>query len=581
LENQLFKIYLEWAINLKYNIAFLQQKTSTKTKTTILVLGLFFVLSLFFVYMQYATTKEFIMQSQKAYEKKLNSIYKESVVRIENFYFNRGLANLNSFGIKEALKNKDTNQLLKLSLSRWHILSNENSFLKTMIFYDEEGSLLTYLGEKPAQEIKKLNFTYQDSNFIYNNNELNYRIIVPSSSKKGYLVFIISSSYFLSEIYHFANIESYIISKNETPWIFISLEESKNSPLTSYINKEHKVPNLFKLENSIFATHHIAIDNSNTQKNFEILFFQDITTGQERLSQTVLKSFFLISILGTIALIVLHYGFKVLIVRLEQSQEELSLLNKNLEQRVEKEVALKIKKEEEAQEKERILVHQSKLASMGEMIGSIAHQWRQPLTQLSSILILIELMFEKGKLTEVKLRDSIHEAEEQITFMSKTIDDFRNFFKPNKEKNSFSPKKNIEKTLCLISSSLENHNIQTNLEFQNEFLVHGYENEFSQVILNILNNAKDILLERKIDTPKITIVIDTYEKKSRIQICDNGGGIQLSPIQKVFEPYVTTKHASSGTGIGLYMSKNIIEKSMNGSLEVSNIDEGACFTIFL
>lgn len=566
---------------MKYNIAFFQKKTSTKTKTTILVLGMFFVLSLFFVYMQYTTTKEFIIQSQKAYEKKLNSIYKESIVRIEKFYHNRGLANLNSFGIEDALKNKDTTQLFKLSLSRWNILSHENIFLKSMIFYGEDGGMLTYLGEKPTKKIEQLNFTYQDSNFLYNNNDLNYRIIVPSSSKKGYLVFIISSSYFLSEIYHFANIESYIISKKEMPWIFISLEESKNSLLTSYINKKHKVPNLFKLENSIFATHHIAIDNSHTHKNFEILFFQDITTGQERLSQTVLKSFFLISILGTIALIVLHYGFKVLIVRLEKSQEELSLLNKNLEQRVEKEVALKIKKEEEAQEKERILVHQSKLASMGEMIGSIAHQWRQPLTQLSSILILIELMFEKGKLTEIKLRNSIHEAEEQITFMSKTIDDFRNFFKPNKEKNTFSPKENIEKTLCLISSSLENHNIQTNLEFHNEFLVHGYENEFSQVILNILNNAKDILLERKIITPKITIVIDTYQKKSRIQICDNAGGIHLSPIQKVFEPYVSTKHASSGTGIGLYMSKNIIEKSMQGSLVVSNNSTGACFTIVL
>jgi signal transduction histidine kinase len=561
---------------LKFNINSLQKNTSTKTKTTVLVVGMFFVLSLFFIYMQYATTKEFIQESQKAYEKKLNSIFTESIIRVKKFYHNRGLANLNSYGIQEALKNKDKKRLINLSKNRWDILSHENNFLSSMIFFDNEKNILTYLGEKPPK--KNLS---NDSSFIYDKNKrLNYRIVIPSPKQNGYLVFIIKPTYFLSEIYHLANIESYIISKYDS--IFISLKKSQDLHLSKFLN-EHKnnIPKLFNINSNIFTTHNIDIKDIDNKKNFKIAFFQDITSGQQRLSQTVLKSFLLISILGTILLIVLHYGFKVLIVRLEESQEKLFSLNKNLEKRVKEEVALKTKKEKEAKEKERILIHQSKLASMGEMIGSIAHQWRQPLTQLSSILVLIELMFEKGKLKKEELRESIEEAEEQISFMSKTIDDFRNFFKPDKEKKIFSPKKSIEKSLSLISSSLENNHINIKLNFKEEKEIDGYENEFSQVILNILSNAKDILIEKQIKNPEISIQIDIFENNSRIQICDNAGGIDLTPIEKIFEPYVSTKHASSGTGIGLYMSKNIIEKSMNGSLNVLNNDKGACFIIIL
>ncbi|PHO11457.1 hypothetical protein CPG38_12885, partial [Malaciobacter marinus] len=408
---------------------------------------------------------------------------------------------------------------------------------------------------------------------------------IESINKKGYLVFFIDPLFFLSEIYHLANIESYILFDNQ----LLFLEKFKNSNLKNHLNRNKKsLKTNFELDNKLYSTHRISLLKDNHNKKIEIIFFQDITSGQERLSFTVLKAFFLLSILGTISLIVLHYGFKVLIDRLElsnsnleKSQEELSLLNKNLEKKVEQEVALKIKKENEAKEKERILVHQSKLASMGEMIGSIAHQWRQPLTQLSSVLVLVELKYERGKLTLKELRESIHQSQEQIEFMSKTIDDFRNFFKPNKQKDFFSPYKSVQSALSLISSGFENYNIKVNLKFEDEVLINGYESEFSQVILNILSNSKDAFIEKQIANPIITVTISKEDKNSKIVLCDNAGGINLIPIEKVFEPYVTTKHASSGTGIGLYMSKNIIEKSMNGSLSVSNNKNGVCFEIIL
>jgi len=567
---------------LKFDINSLHDNTSTKTKTIVLVLGMFFILSLFFIYLQYSTTKEFINESQHEYEKKLNSIYKESIYRIKKFYKNRGLANLNSFEIEKSLELNNKKRLFELSKKRWEILSNENNYLKTMAFYDHNKKLITYLGEKPSLNIQ----INKDLNFIINNKkDLNFKVSIESINKKGYLVFFIDPLFFLSEIYHLANIESYILFDNQ----LLFLEKFKNSNLKNHLNRNKKsLKTNFELDNKLYSTHRISLLKDNHNKKIEIIFFQDITSGQERLSFTVLKAFFLLSILGTISLIVLHYGFKVLIDRLElsnsnleKSQEELSLLNKNLEKKVEQEVALKIKKENEAKEKERILVHQSKLASMGEMIGSIAHQWRQPLTQLSSVLVLVELKYERGKLTLKELRESIHQSQEQIEFMSKTIDDFRNFFKPNKQKDFFSPYKSVQSALSLISSGFENYNIKVNLKFEDEVLINGYESEFSQVILNILSNSKDAFIEKQIANPIITVTISKEDKNSKIVLCDNAGGINLIPIEKVFEPYVTTKHASSGTGIGLYMSKNIIEKSMNGSLSVSNNKNGVCFEIIL
>ena len=569
---------------MKFDINSLHDNISTKTKTTVLVLGMFFTLSLFFIYLQYSTTREFINESQHEYEKKLNSIYEESTLRVKEFYKNRALANLNSFGIQKAIEAKDVRNLLELSKKRWDILSSENNYLESMVFYDNDRKLITYLGKRPDSNIDISN----NSNFVINEkSELNFKVTVPLISDKGYLVFFINPSFFLSEIYHLANIESYILFNKR----IIFLENEGNSSLKNHLNlNKNDLKGNFELEKRLYTTHRIAILKETTKYNYkiDIVFFQDITSGQERLSYTVFKAFLLISILGPIALIVLHFGFKVLIVRLEQSnsdleqsQNDLSLLNKNLEKRIEYEVSLKIKKENEAKEKERILIHQSKLASMGEMIGSIAHQWRQPLTQLSSILVLIELKYERNKLKAEELSSLTKQAEEQIGFMSKTIDDFRNFFKPNKEKNLFSPYQSIKNALSLIRSSLDNHNINVQLDFKDEVLINGYESEFSQVILNILSNSKDAFIEKQIELPLINIYISKFENNAKIEICDNAGGIKLTPLEKVFEPYISTKHASSGTGIGLYMSKNIIEKSMNGSLSVSNKEEGACFTIIL
>ncbi len=239
------------------------------------------------------------------------------------------------------------------------------------------------------------------------------------------------------------------------------------------------------------------------------------------------------------------------------------------------------KKVEEVRQKDKLLIQQSRQAAMGEMIENIAHQWRQPLNQLSLIQNNIFIEHMLGKLNEKNMQGYQEQSEKLMHYMTDTIDDFRNFFQPDREKHSFDICKAIHKTEALITSTLKQHSIKVTFDCHDTLSVYGHENEFSQVILNIFNNAKDALVERKVRDPHILIRISQKIDHFFIEICDNGKGIDVTIIDKIFDPYFTTKFKSQGTGIGLYMSKMIIENSMQGTLSVRNIDEGACFSIRL
>ena len=217
----------------------------------------------------------------------------------------------------------------------------------------------------------------------------------------------------------------------------------------------------------------------------------------------------------------------------------------------------------EKEEQKELLIHQSKLASMGEMLGNIAHQWRQPLSRLGYILMNIEAK-DKAQQHAQKLE----EASSQLEFMSQTIDDFRDFYKPDKEKKSFCLAEETRKVIAL----LDLEKIEVVLQSKEEITIINHKNEYKQVLLNLLSNAKEVLLQRAVSSPKITISIE----KNHVTVSDNAGGINLENIQQVFEPYFSTK--AKGLGIGLYMSKVIVEKNMGGKLEVQNSEDGAIFT---
>jgi len=261
------------------------------------------------------------------------------------------------------------------------------------------------------------------------------------------------------------------------------------------------------------------------------------------------------------------YGYLNDITNLKINEEE-------LKQKVELEV-------EKNLEKDRLLVQQNKLASMGEMLGNIAHQWRQPLNNINLLIYYIRDSY--GKLSKDELNETIKNAKLQIDFMSQTIDDFRNFYKPSKEKKLFNIKESIIQSSKIVKSSLEKNSIELKIEAQ-DLEIDSYENEFEQVIVNILNNAVDAkILKDKIIKFRAVIEIKIYKENETlfISIFNNCGNIDEKIIERIFEPYFSTKFENQGTGIGLYMTKVIIEKNMNGKIEAINKDDGVEFLIRL
>ena len=270
----------------------------------------------------------------------------------------------------------------------------------------------------------------------------------------------------------------------------------------------------------------------------------------------------------------LWHGFIDDITEQKTLEYELKEMNEQLYSLVEKEVAQRIKIQEEQEIDRQFLIQKSKLSSMGEMMGAIAHQWRQPLNALNMNIQNLDDDFDEGLVDKAFIDAFIAKNRQTILFMSKTIDDFRNFFKIDKEKKEFLALDAINETLSLQSAQFKNYNIHIEIKGENQKL-YGFRGEFQQVILNILNNAKDAIWEKRRKEGRIDIVL---EPKS-ITIEDNGGGIKEEIMERIFEPYFTTKSQGEGTGIGLYMSKIIIEKNMGWKLEACNTRKGIKFTI--
>ena len=563
---------------------------SVKTKTIVLVLAIYFILSIIFFFIRYLDIKDFALSSQKSELQRVELVYNEILQRAKDFYITRGYANINSFGIKKGFKTKDAVSLHELSEPRWKVITKENPYLKTFGFYDLHGNLLTYFGTKPEKKL----FHFKTSKkpydgFWFNESSFNYHAVAEARDKQsniiGFIVFTIDPKYFLSEIRKLMNVYTYIVYEKDKKKMLFML---KNDVMISDIIKNQKIINSqeIKTKDGAFLPYIINGVGIDKYNNFKIIFLQDIMHWKNIIKKALLQSLIVLIVLAFITIMVINYGFDIILKELDESnqklkisQNELKKLNQNLQKEIEKEIQLKLKKQEEANEKERILAHQSKLASMGEMIGNIAHQWRQPLTELSTILINMELYFERDKLTKERFKNKTEEANRQILFMSKTIDDFRNFFASKKKRERFEISNIINKVENLMAASLKNNNIQLAVRIKNDFEIYGFPNEIAQALLNIVSNAKDILLEKSIVDAKISISAFSENSKNIITISDNAGGIKASPIEKIFEPYFGTKHAKSGTGIGLYMTKTIIEKNNNGKIEIENGKEGAIFTI--
>ncbi len=279
-----------------------------------------------------------------------------------------------------------------------------------------------------------------------------------------------------------------------------------------------------------------------------------------------------------------HNSLLELTINLEEEVAKKTLqlqeLNNSLELKVDEAIT-------NLQKKEQLLQQQSRHAQMGEMISMIAHQWRQPLSAISATAFSILIKTKRKKFDQSTpeglekyntfLQTNIESIQKYVQFLSTTIDDFRNFFRPEKLKEQCSFDDIITKTLQIAEVSLTNKNIQLTKALQSHCHIHIYKNEVTQALLNILKNAEDNFIER--DIVPAQIIIRAYEQNRFcfLEIEDNGGGIDTSIIDKIFDPYFSTKEEKNGTGLGLYMSKVIVEDHNSGRLEVENRSKGACF----
>jgi signal transduction histidine kinase len=253
-------------------------------------------------------------------------------------------------------------------------------------------------------------------------------------------------------------------------------------------------------------------------------------------------------------------------------RQELTELNKSLEERISRDV-------DDLRQKDQMLILQDRRAVMGEMINNIAHQWRQPLNVLGLYLQGLPMAYGSAEFNKEFLENSVSKSMQMIMHMSQTIEDFRTFFKSDKDKATFSVNQEIGRTLAFIKESFQDQKVNISFQTDGNPMVSGFPSEYTQVLMNILMNARDDLLLHNVDNALISIHVFSEGDTTVVTITDNSGGIDVGIIDKIFDPYFTTKEPDKGTGIGLFMSKTIIENNMGGRLTVRNTESGAEFRI--
>ncbi|MDD2896135.1 MAG: cache domain-containing protein [Aliarcobacter sp.] len=391
------------------------------------------------------------------------------------------------------------------------------------------------------EEIVKKEITEYLSNFKTHRND--YFFILDYNNKRLFQKINDSSDKSFRDLgsHHDITLFDYIVNSAKNNEKFITYDyKLDNVPLTktSYIKD---LPNWKWVIAKGF--YHNYVDEIIKDKTQEL---------NAKFKQKIMNILFLASILTIVLLIISIYISKLLEKKFANYKRDIdNYIDKNTEQ-------------------QHILSQQAKMAAMGEMLGNIAHQWRQPLSVITTVATGMKLQKEFDSLDDETFDKSIENITNSALYLSDTIEDFRNFFRTDKEETVFNVKNVFEKVFKLTDAQFKNHEIIF-IKDINDFELFGFENEFIQALINILNNAKDAL-ENKAN-PKL-IFISTYKKENMaiIKITDNAGGIDEEIIDKVCEPYFTTKHQSKGTGIGLYMTEEIIVKHMNGALIFKNID---------
>ena len=410
------------------------------------------------------------------------------------------------------------------------------------------------------------------------------RVSIPIFNKDKYLGFLILNVFMKNYLNDLTESSIYDLYLCDLSGNFLISKDPQNS-WSRYLDKKINALDEFSInkadfkKDTFFSKKHIFFIKTlkiTGVNNLKLIYFENIK--QKQLTAQLIRKRVLTTVLFAILIsfpfaYLVSFPISKLYDSLEEEAESIAREANNLELRVQEEI-------EKNRAKDRLLENQAKLAALGEMLGNIAHQWRHPITRLSLIIQNLKSLHENKKLTHEQFLKYYKSSLEQIDYMSDTIEDFRNFYKEDKEKKLFDPSLAIENAYKIINASIKHEGIQLSINKKDKFKVLGYQNQFSQVILNILQNAKDAFEEKNINNPFVTITLYTKNGKNIIDIEDNAGGIKTGIIDTIFDAYVTTKK-NNGTGIGLYMSRTIIEENFNGRLYAKNYKNGSIFTVEL
>jgi len=395
----------------------------------------------------------------------------------------------------------------------------------------------------------------------------------------GFLILNIFMKHYLNNLTNSSIYDLYLCDLNEN---FLVSKNSKNN-WSKYLDKKINASDEFNIKkenfkkNTFFSKkrrYYLKTLKISGSDNLKLIYFENLK--QKKIAKKLIKKRVLeTALFATVISVLFAYLVSAFISKLydslEEEAEDIAMQANNLEIRVKEEI-------DKNRAKDKLLENQAKLAALGEMIGNIAHQWRHPITRLSLITQNLKSLYNANKMTDDIFDKYYVNSLQQIDYMSETIEDFRNFYKEDKEKSLFYPSVSIKNACKIVNASIRHEGIKLDICIEKNFQILGFANQFSQVVLNILQNAKDTLEEKEIKEPFIEIKLYQKGDKNYVEIKDNAGGIDKKIINKIFDAYITTKK-NKGTGIGLYMAKTIIEENFKAKLYAKNSKKSAIFII--
>lgn len=582
-------------------------KKNYKLQITLIIISLAVIIFLFSLLLQYHLlyneNKDLILNNgNKTIERKytyIKTLMKRSDAILHSM--NKSLV------FQNYLKNKDDNKEL-LTLLFSFAMENNKDFMQfryinkngqeeIRVQRDSENNTVYNVENNLLQNKSTRNYFYKSINKPYNKvwySEINlniengeieipfnptFRTILPIE-KDGNFEGILIINYFM---------KSFLKFLSTSPTYDIILANKKGDTITHFNpekswgvfpNRNFNLENLYDLNLSKLNLSETFIGNNFLLKELNLPIDKGLLillkTNQIYIDlynyNFLKKAFFDIILLLFIIIIATTITTKI-VNKILHELTEAKVENEDIKQIIQKEV-------EKCREKDMIISQQNKHVSMGQMIENIAHQWRQPLSEINSLVFLISSLLNNETINKKKLIKKLDEIEGINEYLSQTIDDFGKFLNYNiKNKETFSLQECVKKALNIIDITLKKNNIQVILDFRREIYITNYANELQQSILSLLNNAKDALIDNHTKNSIIEIAIRDNNTHYQITIEDNGGGIEESLLEKVFEPYFTTKHPSKGTGLGLFITKMIIETSIKGELIIENKNQGTCCTI--